>query len=140
MAKPEAGLWDYLRPWLHGVHYSRIESLETSPGFPDVHYTINGVSGTIELKCQPRPSGSYPFAGVKKGLRRTQRTWISEELLAGGKVLLILQAKATIFFVRGHFWRSLDHFTLDDISDISELIWTRGGEHDSLALLDLLMN
>lgn len=141
MARPESGLWDYLRERMPaGIHYSRIESLETSPGFPDVHYTLNGISGTMELKCKPKPTGSYPFKGTKDGLRTSQRIWIREELLAGGRVVLVLQAFQMIYFLPGQFHKGLDDFTIADIERAASLIWTRGGSQPIDSLSEILLN
>lgn len=124
--KPESVLWDYLRPRLPiGIHYSRIES-DTSTGFPDVHYTLETHSGTIELKSQPNPTGDYPFSGEKKGLRKAQKSWIREELAAGGHVTLVLQLKDSIFFLDGHRFEDLDNMTESDLRAGARLIWEKG--------------
>lgn len=126
-----------------GIHLSRIEAPETSPGFPDVHYTIDGISGTMELKCQLNPVGGYPFKGTQKGLRTSQRTWIREELISGGRVLLVLQAFQMIYFVPGRFYKALDHFTIADIERSANLIWKRdSGIHvnSAVSLVEILMN
>lgn len=123
-----------------GIHYSRIESLETSPGFPDVHYTLKGRSGTLELKCQPKPSGPHPFSG-ERGLRKTQKLWIRDELAAGGRVLLVLQAFQRIYFVPGSFWHALDTAPLAYIELNSLLIWDRDqGKGTPFSLSEILMN
>jgi len=84
----EASLWAWLRERLPEGRYSRIES-ETSPGFPDVDYTISGISGTIELKKSRSPTSNLPFR--RGGLRDTQLRWIEDEIEQGGRVFIIAQ-------------------------------------------------
>jgi len=122
-----------------GIHYSRIESLETAPGFPDVHYTLKGKSGTLELKCQPLPT-RCPFSEEKRGLRKTQRIWIRDELAAGGRVILVLQAKDDIFFLPGKYYAELDHLTVSEIAIRASLIWVVGAALQSGSLSEILMN
>lgn len=134
MARPEASLWDYLRGLLPtGIHYSRIES-ETCPGFPDIHYTLENGSGTIELKSVPRTNAKYPFSG-KKGLRKTQIDWIREEAAAGGFILLILEIKPRIYLLRAEFYYDTLHkMTEEDIDRVS-VKWERGDDvRDKLAV------
>jgi hypothetical protein len=135
MARPEAGLWDYLRGLLPaGIHYSRIES-ETCPGFPDIHYTYEGTTGTIELKSVPQGKGQFPFSG-KKGLRKTQRDWIDEELKAGGYVFLCLEVKPEIFLLQaGLHYDMLHKMTLADLRRVADVHWERGSDvKDQLAV------
>ena len=57
----EGNTWDWLRDVALPLgHYSRIESPDTAPGFPDVHYEIEFHSGTFELKCNMR-NARVPF-------------------------------------------------------------------------------
>lgn len=124
--KSESSLWDYLRDLLPPeIHYSRIES-ETSPGFPDVHYTLSGVTGTIELKSVDRPKAKYPLAG-KHGLRKSQRDWIEAEVKAGGFVLLCLEIKPEICILQANssLIHEIPRMTLADIQRFAEISWTR---------------
>lgn len=139
MARPEASLWDYLRGLMPtGIHYSRIES-ETCPGFPDIHYTLENGSGTIELKSVPRTKAKFPFSG-KKGLRKTQKDWICDEVAAGGFVLLILEIKPCIYAIRAEFYYDdLDRMSEEDISRVAVVGWERGdsvGDRLAVALVD----
>ena len=135
MARPEAGLWDYLRGVLPaGIHYSRIES-ETSPGFPDVHYTLEGRSGTIELKSTKNPTGKYPFSG-KDGPNKNQKFWIRDEIAADGVVYLCLERKPMVYLLRADlYYDELDRMTLTDIERVAILTWERGEDiRDRLAV------
>jgi hypothetical protein len=127
MARPEAAFWDYLRGLLpSGIHYSRIES-ETSPGFPDIHYTLDGVSGTIELKSTKKPRAKFPFSGGN-GLRKSQIIWIREETDAGGLVLLALECGKQIFIVdAGPYHDHLYKMTSKYIERVSWLHWLKRG-------------
>lgn len=133
----EAKLWDFLRIRMpKGIHYSRIES-ETSPGFPDVHYTLTGHSGTLELKAVPARSGSYPFASE---LRRSQEIWIREEVEAGGHVTLVLKHGPDIYFVPGRYYPRLEKMTIDEISNVAELAWRNRDRIRPETLIAILMD
>jgi hypothetical protein len=127
MAKPEASLWDYLRTVLPVKgHYSRIES-DTCPGFPDVHYSIHGYSGTIELKATTKA----PFR--KKGLRKSQIDWIAEEDISGGAVWIIAQvhdsvlSRDRIFLIDGNtYFEEFNEMDLGRLASIAEMHWIRG--------------
>jgi hypothetical protein len=118
----ETSFWVYLRGILpKDGHYSRIEA-DTAHGFPDVHYTLEGVSGTIELKSTKSPKAKYPFAG-KNGLRITQQRWIQEEDEAGGKVLLALQCGDTVYFINAAlYYDDLAHMVLGDLRRCSNYV------------------
>lgn len=126
MARPEAGLWDFLRARMPaGGHYSRIESNETCPGFPDVQYTLEGQTGGMELKCNQFPTNEFPFAGEKHGLRRSQKIWIKDELIAGGKVILVLQAREMVYFVEGFYCDHIEKWNEADLLKNCSLVWDR---------------
>lgn len=121
-------LWTYLVQKLLPAdgHYSRIES-HTSAGFPDVHYTVAGVSGTIELKDTKRPGAKYPFSG-QSGLRDSQIRWIEDELEARGKVLLILQCEPTLYLLNGLYAFTkprLDRMTAEDLQRHCITAWSK---------------
>ena len=136
MARPEASLWDHLRALMPaGCHYSRIES-ETSPGFPDVHFTVEGITGTIELKSTKRPNAKYPFSG-KDGLRKSQILWIRDELEANGWVLLCLECDPYIFLLEAEcYYDDLYKMSRGGIGRVAKVVWTRKGPlpRDELAV------
>lgn len=121
----EASLWDYLRKLLpKGGHYSRIES-DTSHGFPDVHFTFEGVTGTIELKSTKRPGAKYPFSG-KDGLRRSQLNWIQDEIEVLGWVILCLQVGEYVYLLKAAlYYDDLHKMTLEDITRASGMNWSK---------------
>jgi len=131
----EASFWDYLRVRLpKDIHYSRIES-DTCPGFPDVHYTLDRETGTIELKDAKLPAGKYPFSG-KSGLRDSQLNWMDDELASGGRVLLALQKHNEIYILRANVnYRMLSTMTLRQIETASLLRWMKRSEPDNLTKL-----
>lgn len=133
----EAEFWDFLRVRMpKGTHYSRIES-ETSPGFPDVHYTLQGHSGTLELKSVSAGKASYPFA---RELRKSQEIWIREEIQAGGHVTLALKHGPDIYFLNGRFYPRLELMTIKEIANEAELIWKRRGSISVPGFAALLLN
>lgn len=138
----ESSFWDYLRVLLpKDIHYSRIES-DVCPGFPDVHYTLKGVSGAIELKDAKLPAGKYPFSG-SSGLRDSQLAWIDDELEANGRVLLALQKHREVYILQANLWyRRLSTMALREIEAASLLRWRKGEQADDLTkqLYDILVS
>ena len=136
-ADARGAFWAYLRKLLPpNGHYSRIES-EQAPGFPDVAYTLDGVSGTIELKVAQRPGAKYPFSGAN-GLRKSQLRWIEEECAAGGHVLLALQVGNRVYLLDADPYAcDLRNRTLEHIEYIADQRWTkgRGGKPPTAAVL-----
>lgn len=126
----ESSFWDYLRTVLpRNGHYSRIES-EVSPGFPDVHFTIDNVSGTIELKSSKQHTAKFPFRSKNDGLRKSQLDWIAEELQCGGRVLLALQRHRTVYILSGERAVMLRDMTKDDLETAALYCWSKGGGFD----------
>jgi hypothetical protein len=121
----EASFWDYLKKVLPKKgHYSRIES-PTAQGFPDVHYTLEGVSGTIELKDAKRPGAKHPFKG-ESGLRRSQLTWMRDQCDAGGKVILALQCGDRVYLLDAALYDDeLHRMTEEDIERVAAVSWTK---------------
>ncbi len=124
----EASFWGYLRKLLPKEgHYTRIESHDTAPGFPDVHFTLNGTSGTIELKDAKRPGAKYPFKG-ESGLRPAQIRWIAEEIdNAEGRVFLALQCGDRVYILKADlYYDELHRMTEEQISRVSVIRWVKG--------------
>jgi hypothetical protein len=118
-----------------GTHYSRIEAPETAPGFPDVHYTFKSMTGTMELKAQEFPQGEFPFKGA---MRKGQKQWIAEELTAAGKVILVLQLRQVIYFLDGQHAQHLDEMTEDNIRNVTQVVWEKGGNCNIPALAEFM--
>ena len=123
----EASFWKYLHGLLpKGGHYTRIESHDTAPGFPDVHYALNGTSGTIELKDAKRPGAKYPFSG-KSGLRKSQITWMTTQCDNEGLVFLALQCGDRVYLLKAAlYFDELHRMTEDEIRGVSWVHWTKG--------------
>lgn len=123
----EQSFWTYLYKMLPKAgHYSRIEAPNTAAGFPDVHYTLDSVSGTIELKDAKRPGAKYPFSG-QSGLRRSQITWIRDELAAGGRVALALQCGNRVYLLRADlYYDELHRLTEEGVSSVASVSWCKG--------------
>jgi hypothetical protein len=145
-AVSEASFWKYLVKLLPKEgHYSRVESHDTSAGFPDVHYTISGNTGAIELKDAKRPGSKYPFSGPS-GLRKSQITWMTWECDAGGCVFLALQCGDRVYILKADlYFDELHRMTEEQISRVAILRWVKdlkGRARDDLiaALGDLLVD
>lgn len=124
----EASFWDYLKKVLPPYgHYSRIEA-DTAQGFPDVHYTINGQSGTIELKAARNPRKDKPFSGEDEGLRRSQLIWMDEEDEAGGVIWILAEVGDIVFLVNGNDYRALfNQATFAQLARYSAFDWNKRG-------------
>ena len=98
----ESSLWEWLRDIaLPYGHYSRIESPDTAPGFPDVHYQVGEKgTGTLELKATDRAL-KVPFPNEEKGLHKSQLRWIRDNLKHGGIVWIIAEVPGAIYLLHG---------------------------------------
>ena len=66
-------------------HLSFVESHLTSSGIPDIAYTIDGITGWLELK--------YGTPARAPHLRLSQRQWFKDNVSAGGMPLLLLASR-----------------------------------------------
>lgn len=140
MSEREQSFWKYLRKILplQECHLTRIES-ECSPGFPDVHYTWRGISGTIELKSTSRPNAKFPFSG-KDGLRKGQIDWIQEEIDSGGRVVLALRIDRYIYFLSGDMASKLGNMEQADIEVSSLYFWgAQRGEKVDITQIEIAL-
>lgn len=98
----ESSLWEWLRDVALPLgHYSRIESPDTAPGFPDVHYQVgDDGSGTLELKATSERA-NVPFPDEEKGLHRSQLRWIKTQIQFGGIVWIIAETPGAIYIIHG---------------------------------------
>jgi len=137
----EDNLWDWLRDvGLPTGHYSRIESPDTAPGFPDVHYQIaKGKCGTLELKCNMRPA-KVPFPNEEKGLHRSQLKWIRSNLVCGGIVWIIAETPGVIYIVHGRDASKFNGATHEDLLYMTEETMSRDYPRHAATLLDLTLN
>lgn len=102
----EVSLWDTLRGLLPRGQYSRIESGDTAPGFPDVSYQLPrlkfdvDVAGTIELKDSKHRVG-IPFRNAEEGIHLSQEMWIKENVENGGICWVAARFQHTLFWIPG---------------------------------------
>jgi hypothetical protein len=137
----ESNLWWWLRDVvLPNGSYSRIESANTAPGFPDVHYQIKmDYTGTIELKYQAK-NLKVPFTDSKKGLRDSQRRWIRNNIKHGGTVWIIAEAVPDIFVIHGSSADEFNGSTRENLHKISVAVLNRDSPEDSaFKLVNILM-
>lgn len=117
----EAALWKYLRDKIisQKVHATRIES-RVSPGFPDVHYTYDGFSGTLELKFLRK--ASLPFSD--QGLNREQLVWHRDAEEAKAIHLIVAEVKGTIHVIPGKFYDKFNAAT--NLLPLATLVIVKG--------------
>lgn len=119
----EENLWNRLRGLLPRGHYTRIESGETGPGFPDVHYQLPvGSTGTIELKFARHPRSVRPFK--RDGLRPSQLRWIEDNLHNGGTVWIIAQVGSEVFVMPGPYFAAFNESTKLDLRENADLVFS----------------
>jgi hypothetical protein len=117
----EQQLWNYLSGLLpDDGQYTRIESHDTAAGFPDVHYMLAGVEGTIELKDSHHPTATYPFA--TGGLRDAQKNWLRDYLYSGGRPLVCARVGDPIYFIEGATALRLNSFRQEEFSLFATLV------------------
>jgi len=120
----EGNLWDWLRDVVLPLgNYSRIESPDTAPGFPDVHFQVTKdkicTSGTLELKATDR-SLRVPFSDEEKGLHTSQRKWIGLNVSHGGIVWIIAETPGVIYIIHG---KDADEFNGATHEELLAMAW-----------------
>lgn len=130
-------MWTYARGKLlpRGIHATRIEN-GVSAGFPDVHYSHKGRSGTIELKFLRKKNP--PFGD--DGLNIDQIHWIEDELKAGGRVWILADIGKEICLIRGKHFDQFNQWKRADFEDKSTIIFRkRRITRDKLEDLDVFL-
>lgn len=114
----EVSLWDTLRGLLPRGQYSRIESGDTAPGFPDVHYQLRGpdVAGTIELKDSKHKIG-VPFRDREEGVHLSQIIWINQNVANGGINWITARVNQGLFWIPGKYVELING--REDLGEIS---------------------
>lgn len=109
MSEGSGALWRYVKGKLLDpldVHATRIES-PCSPGFPDVHYHLHSVSGTIELKFLRKKN--LPFGD--DGLNREQRAWHREAVRHKCKALILADVNDVLYLIPGQWAQQFNDAT-----------------------------
>ena len=119
----ESNLWEWLRDVvLPYGHYSRIESPDTAPGFPDVHFQVTknkiSTSGTLELKATDRAL-RVPFPNEEKGLHTSQLKWIRNNLRADGIVWIIAETPGVIYLLHGGYAPQFNGATHENLINLA---------------------
>lgn len=136
----EKGLWGWLGGILPSGQYSRIESGDTCPGFPDVHCQFsNGSSATLELKFARNPNARIPFTD-KHGLRQSQVIWIRDNLRYSGRVFIIAEVPPEIFVIPGASAKKFNGATRPELLEMAWVVlWRSRPEEAAKYLQKLLM-
>jgi hypothetical protein len=137
----EASTWEWLRDVILPLgHYSRIESPNTAPGFPDVHFQIEqGAAGTMELKCNRR-TAKIPFRDEKKGMRVSQLRWIKENVRHGGNVWVIAEVKHCVYVIHGSKADKINGSTQDELEELATALLYRETPERATKILHELLN
>ena len=132
----EANLWEWLRDVALPLgQYSRIETGDTAPGFPDVHCQLGpGVSPTLELKVAKHPGARIPFT-KKHGMRRSQITWARENIRNGGNHWILAEIGKKVYIVAGKNAKFINGYTEENIAAISVAVMTRGKNKQAAKVL-----
>jgi hypothetical protein len=143
----ESNLWEWLRDVALPLgQYSRIESPDTAPGFPDVFFQVsdevprlNNIGcGTIELKATDR-SLRVPFPDEEKGLHKTQLRWIRDNVAAGGIVWIIAETPGVIYIVHGKDAAKFNGATHEDLIEMAWETMSRSDPKQAARLLDIAL-
>lgn len=122
----ETKLWEWLKPRLPEGQYSRIESGDTAPGFPDVYYRLRGGTGTIELKVSQNPKAEVPFRNEDDGLHKSQIRWIQANIRLKGTVWIVARIGDDILFIPGRYCQVFNGAKAKYLYAISSLVLTMG--------------
>ncbi len=133
----EANLWEWLRDvTLPLGQYSRIESPDTAPGFPDVHYQVGKDGcGTLELKATDRAL-RVPFPNEEKGLHKSQLRWIRDTVNEGGVVWVIAETPGVIYIVHGKDAAKFNGASHEDLIEMAWETMSRNDPKQAARLLD----
>ena len=132
----ESNLWEWLRDVALPLgHYSRIESPDTAPGFPDVSFTVGETTGAIELKANDRPA-NVPFPNEEKGLHKSQLRWIRDNVKEGGIVWIIAETPGVIYIIHGKDAEKFNGATHDDLIDMAWNSISRDNPKGAVAILE----
>lgn len=127
----ESKLWEWLLVVVPAGHYSRVESGDTSPGFPDVDWQIgtrdHSFSGKFELKFAHKGQTTIPFKSDDEGLHRSQRLWFREHLKYGGKNSWIIAeiTREEILVIPGKYYHRFNGATIEELREISTVTLSR---------------
>ena len=133
----ESNLWEWLRDvTLPLGQYSRIESPDTAPGFPDVYYQVGKDGcGTLELKATDRAL-SVPFPDEEKGLHKSQKRWIRDNLQQDGICWIIAETPGVIYIIHGKAYNEFNGATHDQLIDMSWQTISRNNPEEAASVLD----
>ena len=133
----ESNLWEWLRDVsLPLGQYSRIESPDTAPGFPDVHYQVGKDGcGTLELKATDRAL-RVPFPDEEKGLHKSQKRWIRDNIQAGGVCWIIAETPGVIYIIHGRAYNEFNGANHDALIEMSWQTINRDDPEGAASVLD----
>lgn len=136
----EANLWSWLRDVVLPLgQYSRIESGDTAPGIPDVHYQIDEHShGWIELKHCRRSTDHFPFT-KKRGIRRSQLKWIKEAVRRGAVVWIVAQVGKKVYVIPGEKVHEINGCKESHLGKIATVILDKSNNQQSAQKLERIL-
>jgi hypothetical protein len=135
----EKRLWEWLGGVLPPGHYSRIESGDTAPGFPDVDYQIlPNHTGKIELKFARDPKAKIPFSN-KHGIRKSQRIWIRDNIRNGGIVWIIAEVTPAILCIPGECAALINGSSAADLVEMATLVCTKEFPEGAAAVFNTIL-
>lgn len=138
----EARLWEWLKDALPLGHYSRVESPDTSPGFPDVDCQItdgtgNSLSFKMELKHSRTVRAKHPFSD-KTGVRKSQKVWWRDYTRHEGVGWFVCEIAGFVYIIPGKHAKIINGVTINEIHKMSECILDRANLKDANNRLDHL--
>ncbi len=138
----EALLWDWLKDVLPLGQYSRIESHDTAPGFPDVDGQIKfrkkSQSFKLELKFCHHPNRYLPF-NKRDGIRKSQKIWWKNYVRCGGVGWIVAEVGDSVFVIPGRNTPQINNASKEDLLEWSDCILDRKDMKQSNVLLTQLL-
>jgi hypothetical protein len=90
-----------------------IDALWRLDGMPDGYYTIDSVSGWMELKCPAEPKrATTPLFSGNHPLSLSQRNWLLAHHQAGGTSWVAIETQSWVFLVAGRHADFVNGWTL----------------------------
>lgn len=127
--------------WKANRVFNRIEN-GVLDGMPDGYYTIESISGWMELKCPNEPKrATTPLFSGNHPLSLAQRNWLLAHHQAGGTSWVAIETESWVFLVAGSYADFINGWTLQQTIKSASFAASRPlKEADWLAFLNTLKN
>jgi hypothetical protein len=123
MATREANFWGRIVNdlWAPDRVLMRVEN-GVADGVPDSYYTIDGVSGWMELKCpiEPARQSTPLFGGGNHKLSIAQRNWLLAHRQARGVGWIAVESDHNVLLIGSRHADSVNLLSLSDLRALAD--------------------